>query len=335
MAFVSKPRSPVKQGRWLRLSLFAIGAYLVGCIFAGILQTEGALRPGRRPVVHRPEAAALVAREFGATLEDAEAVAADGVQLRGWFARPANSNGRAVVLLHGVSDNREGMAGYALLFLRHGFSVLLPDARAHGDSGGELATYGVLEGADLGRWVAWLREDKSMTCVYGLGESMGAALVLESLRERAAFCAVAAESAFSSFREIAYDRLGQRFGAGDWLGRTLFRPIVEVGMVYARWRHGLDLEQASPRDAVAGTSVPVLLIHGEKDDNIPPRHSEEIHARRPAGTILWVVPNAGHGGAVGEAKEEFERRLVTLFQETAKAEEASPNFQGQPLHLQE
>ena len=37
------------------------------------------------------------------------------------------------------------MVGYAELLLAHGFTVLLPDARAHGASGGSLATYGLLE----------------------------------------------------------------------------------------------------------------------------------------------------------------------------------------------
>ena len=84
-------------------------------------------------------------------------------------------------------------------------------------------------------------------------------------------------------------------------------------MVYARWRYGVILEKASPEDAAAGSRVPVLLIHGSKDDNIPPRHSQRIHARNPAGTSLWIVPGAGHGGAVNAAPAEFEQRLLNCF----------------------
>ncbi len=304
----------MRRKRLVRLGLSAFAGYLIGCVLAGVLLTEGALHPGRRPVTHRTEAAARVARDFGAILEDVETLGPDGARLRGWFARPSAGNGAAVILLHGVSDNREGMGGYALLFLRYGYSILLPDTRAHGESGGELATYGVLEGADIARWVIWLRQQRGAACVYGLGESMGAALVLQALREKAEFCAVAAESPYSSFREIAYDRMGQRFGGGDGPGRTLFRPIVEVGMLYARWRYGVDLEQASPEDAVAGTRVPVLLIHGARDNNIPLRHSEKIRARNPSTTVLWMVPGAGHGGAVKAAAGEFEERVVAWFQ---------------------
>ncbi len=318
----------MRRRRLVRLLLFVLAGYLIGCVLAGVLLTEGALHPGRRPVTHRAEAAARVAKDFGATLEDAETLGPDGVRLRGWFARPPHGNGGAVILLHGVSDNREGMGGYALLFLRHGYGVLLPDARAHGESGGELATYGALEGADIARWTMWLLHTKGAACVYGLGESLGAALVLASLRQQAQFCAVAAESPFASFREIAYDRLGQRFGAGHGLGRTLFRPMVEVGMLYARRRYGVDLEQASPEDAVAETRVPVLLIHGAQDDNIPSRHSERIAAHN-AHVRLWLVPGAGHGGAVNAAPQEFEQRVVAWFQaaETApRAGGSSPGF---------
>ncbi len=304
--------------RTLRLVLFVFIGYLIGCMLAGVLLTEGALRPVRRPVTHRAEAAAVLAREFGAVLQEAEITSAEGIVLRGWLAQPAHRNGAAVVLLHGAADSREGMSGYALFFLRHGYSVLLPDARAHGESGGELATYGVLEGQDIARWAEWLRQDQKAECVFGFGESMGAALALQALREGAALCAVAAESPYASFREVAYDRLGQRFGAGHTLG-TLFRPIAEVGILYARWRYGVDLEKASPEDAVAGTRVPVLLIHGADDDNIPPRHSQRIHARNPTGTTLWLVLGAGHGSAVNAAQEEFEKRVVGWFEAVEKA----------------
>ena len=299
--------------RLLQLLSFVLAGYLIGCVVAGVLLTEGALHPGRRPVMHRKEAAALLAKEFGAALQDIEVTAADGVTLLGWFARPTKSNGGAVILVHGVSDNREGMGGYARLFLRHGYSVLLPDARAHGESGGELATYGVFEAGDIATWASWLRREHRASAVFGFGESMGAALILQALREQQALTAVAAESPFASFREVAYDRLGQRFGAGDGLGRTLFRPIAEVGMLYARWRYGVDLEHASPENAVEGARIPVLLIHGAGDDNIPPRHSQRIHARNPSASTLWIVPGAGHGGAVNETPGEFERRLLNWF----------------------
>ena len=49
---------------------------------------------------------------------------------------------------------------------------------------------------------------------------MGAAQLLQSLDTHPHFCAVAAESPFANFREIAYDRMGQPFHLGPWVGRS-------------------------------------------------------------------------------------------------------------------
>jgi dipeptidyl aminopeptidase/acylaminoacyl peptidase len=179
-----------------------------------------------------------------------------------------------------------------------------------------VATYGVKEAADVRHWVDWLRQNESSRCIDGLGDSMGAGQLLESLRAVPDFCAVVAESAFASFREVSYDRLGERLHAGAWTGRTLLRPAVEVGLLNARWKDGVDFRQASAQNAVADSSVPVLLIHGLKDTNIPPRHSEMIVARS-AGRIppveLWEPAQAGHCGAAGAEPAEYERRVVGWF----------------------
>lgn len=297
----------------IRVAGILTALYVVACAAVGVVLAEFALHPWRKPILYREQAQALVAERFHAHLEEVAITAADGVTLRAWFVRPMAANGSVVVLLHGIADNREGMAGYAQFLLGRGYSVLLPDARAHGESGGEIATYGVREADDIHRWVDWLYGNQHPDCVFGMGESLGAALVLESLRTQPRFCAVVAESPFATFREVAFDRVGEKFDAGPWLGRTLLRPVVEAGLLYTRARYGVDLALANPTDAVASTHVPVLLIHGMADRNIPPQNSEEIHARNPSSMVLWEVPRAGHCGAVNAAPEEFNRRVLRWF----------------------
>jgi dipeptidyl aminopeptidase/acylaminoacyl peptidase len=59
--------------------------------------------------------------------------------------------------------------------------------------------------------------------------------------------------------------------------------------------------------------VPILLIHGLADDNIPYQQSERILAHNPAEILLWEVPNAGHCGAVSVARQEFDTRVLGWF----------------------
>jgi pimeloyl-ACP methyl ester carboxylesterase len=251
-------------------------------------------------------------QRLDAEQSDVSIASADGAVLRAWAIRPHRPNGDAVLLLHGLGDNRIGMTGYAELLLGHGFTVLLPDARAHGLSGGALATYGLVESSDIHQWIDFLTTQDHPRCIFGFGESMGASQLLQSLNGRPAFCAVAAESAFANFREIAYDRMGQPFHLGPWVGRTFLRPLVEIAFLRARWKYGLKMGEISPEDSVAATRVPVLLIHGQVDSNIPVRHSRRMHARNP-NARLWEVPGADHCGAISTAPQEFEERVLGWF----------------------
>jgi uncharacterized protein len=299
--------------RWLISIACLGGVWLALSAAIGVVAIESALHPERRRFVSGDiEAARAIADRDDATLSDVSIAASDGAILRGWEFVSKNDNGSVVILLHGQGDNRAGMLGNADLLLRNGYSLLLPDARAQGDSGGVIATYGVKEVDDLRRWSGWLRQTLNPRCIDGLGDSMGAAILLQTLAVEPHFCAVVAESPFASFREAAYDRLGQAFHTGPWLGRTVLFPAVVAGFVYADFRYGVEFERASPEDAVASTRVPVLLIHGLADVNLPPRHSERIKAGNPA-VVLWEPVNAGHCGAAGAEPEEYERRVAGWF----------------------
>ena len=251
--------------------------------------------------------------QFGAPLQDVSVIASDGSHLQGWVARPRNANGDAVILLHGVGDNRQGMMGYAELFLSNGFAVLVPDSRAQGESDGDFPTYGIKESDDVGRWFDWLVIQQHPKCVFGMGESMGAATLLQAVEKESRFCAVVAESSFASFDQIACVRVGQFFHAGTWLGRIVLRPAVEMAFLYGRLTRSVNLANASPERSVVVSHVPILLIHGLADHNIPPQQSERIRTHNPAEIVLWEVPLAGHCGAVNAAGLEFNTRVLGWF----------------------
>ena len=142
--------------------------------------------------------------------------------------------------------------------------------------------------------------------------------MLESMRSEPRFCAVVADSPFSTFRSVAYDREGYFVGAGrlglePLVGRTIGLLPAEMAFTYAKWRYGVDLARANPVDALKSSTAPVLLIHGEADINILPRHSRILARANPAHSQLWLVPGARHGGAASVAPQESWFRVLTFL----------------------
>ena len=285
----------------------------------GVVLTERSLYTARRPVtVEDVRAAHAIADRNHAAMTDVQIAAEDGSTLRAWSFVPRAGNGDVVIVQHGQGDSRAGMLGYADMLMRHGYDVLLPDSRAAGTSGGAIVTFGVIEAGDFNLWYNWLKANEAPRCIFAIGNSMGAAIVLEAAARQPGYCAVVAESVFSSFRETAYLRTGQTFGKGPWLGRTFLFPTVEAGLIYAQFKYGIDLTDSSPIDAARHTHVPILLIHGLADNNLPPINSERIKAADP-GAQLWEPAGAGHCGAISIAPEEYERRVVGWFESHDRA----------------
>ncbi len=139
----------------------------------------GILHPMRLNPMRVEQTAQMLART-GATKEDFTVRTTDGIDLRGWKVRPAKTNGDWVLLFHGVSDNRTGVLGYAEFLLRHGYSAVMMDSRAHGESGGDMATYGWKERYDTSAIADALYRSENVHHLYALGVSMGAAIALQS-----------------------------------------------------------------------------------------------------------------------------------------------------------
>jgi uncharacterized protein len=275
-------------------------------IVPSIALVEFALRRPDRFVGRRS-----VDLETAARAERVELSAADGIWLVASFfpsARPEFQ--RCILLQHGVGSQRLEMPGFVRDFPLAGYAVLSADARGHGDSGGERVTYGALERDDMRRWFAWLAaRPECRSGVYGLGLSMGAAILLQTLPDVPFVKAAVAESPFASFREIGYDRIAQMLPMLAWLRR----PMVELGFVWAWAIRGTGFDAVSPLDAAPRIGAAVLLIHGTKDSNISPRHSELLLPKLKRGR-LWKVEGAQHVGCYGRDPVRYVGEVTSWFE---------------------
>lgn len=239
-----------------------------------------------------------------------EVKATDGVSLRAAYV-PSVGSKRCVIVLHGVGDSHAGALGFAGMFVRAGYHVLAPDSRGHGQSGGDLLSFGVKEAPDLLQWADWLRQE-GCEKIFGLGESMGAAVLIQAAAKSDAFAAIVAECPFSDFRSIAEYRIVTLMGSRSLPALLAAKLLVSVGILHTRLLHGLDLNLASPVESARKLKAPLLLIHGLADTNIPASHSRTIAAAQPNASV-WFVAEAGHVNASATEPVEFQRRVLAWF----------------------
>ena len=286
------------------VSLF-FSAVLVSWLGAGALLCERTLRVPRKT---DPQ----IFHDRDPAYENVHIAAADGVVLRGSFLPAGKPNAACVLLLHGIADSRASALGFSGMFVEAGYSVLAIDSRAHGSSGGELVTYGLLERRDVLHWAEWLRS-RGCPRLFGLGESLGGAILIQAAAQEPVFTAIVAECPFSDLRTIAEDRVAQLLPGPRLFRRLAADAAVASAFLYARVRYGLDMRAVSPAVSAARLTTPLLLIHGLKDTKTDPAHSLAIAA---AGQTIevWLVPGAGHTSAAAQAPVEFKTRVLGWFE---------------------
>jgi uncharacterized protein len=262
----------------------------------------------------RIEQTAQMLARTGAAKEDFFVRAPDGAELRGWKIKPPTPSGDWVLLLHGVSDNRTGVLGHAEFLVHHGYSVVMMDSRAHGMSGGDMATYGWKERYDTVAITNSLYASESVRHLDALGVSMGGAIALQSAAIETRIEAVVAEDPFASLREVSYDYAGLHFS--PLLGMTILRPAPIMALDALEKAGGFNPDDVSPEKAVAVRPFPVLLICGTRDRTIPCRHAEQIYRAATGPKELWIVEGAQHASALGHAPEEYENRVIGFFVRT-------------------
>lgn len=164
-----------------------------------------------------------------------------GTIVRGWFV-PGRKGGGAIALMHGIRANRLSMLDRARFLSHAGYSVLVFDFQAHGESEGEHITFGYLESRDAVAAVEWLRMNASEEKIGVIGVSMGgAAAVLASPPLN--MDAMVLEIVYPTIDQAISNRLAMRLG--EW--SSVLTPLLSWQL---KPRLGIDAEALRPIDHV-------------------------------------------------------------------------------------
>lgn len=274
----------------------AITLVIVLPLFLGIVLTHRCkLRDGQTP-------RSLAAVPY----EGVRIPTADGLILAGWFV-PQPGAERTIVICHGAGANKGNFVAFLPPLLFHGYNIVFFDFRAHGDSDGRTASYGVNEQRDVRAVVDWLwhtHPDQARRIV-GLGSSQGALALALAARQDDRIAAVILDSPFVSPHELAHHCLGRVPLIGDTVA-----DLVLADMSLAAQTNFFG---ASAADALAEmTPRPLLVIHGDRDWLMPAAHSQRLYDAARGPKAIWFGPGP-HSNIVTTDPDAYAQHLFEFL----------------------
>ena len=286
---------------WLNLLLFALLSLILSALFLQFvahpyLTAHGHTHPQRQPLCcQTPD-------DLGLDYETVSFETSDGLTLHGWYI--PSQNRAAVILLHGIAASRTMMLDVAALLTEAGYGALLLDLRAHGESEGDVVPYGGPEGEDVRAAVAFLQaqDEVDPDRIGVLGWSLGAQVALIGAAQVPEVRAVVADGPGAT----TFEDWPNPHSAVEWW----YVPYDFVFYLVLPYKSGVK-DPMSLRTAVGQIAPrPLLLISGGGLEEHRLTHFYEA-AHEPK--ELWVVPEAGHLGAMGARPDEYRERILQLF----------------------
>jgi fermentation-respiration switch protein FrsA (DUF1100 family) len=284
-----------KPGRWRYLRRLGIGVGTVALAYSLVLPVAIGIL-----ATHRPRADVEPA-DLARPYESVTLRTGDGLELAAWYV--PSRNGAAVVSY----PTRAGKVAQGRMLARHGYGVLLLDARGYDGSEGDPNLFGWAGAKDIDAAVAWLRTrpDVRDGRIGGIGFSVGGEAMIDAAASNTGLRAVV--SAGAGVRSVREHLLR---GARGWL--SLPESLLETAAVavMSGTAPPPSLTEVAPRVAPR----PLFLVHagrGQGGEDLTPRY----HRAASAPKTIWKIPEAGHVGGFEARPREYEERVVGFFDE--------------------
>lgn len=254
---------------------------------------------------------------LGQPHEDVYITSFDGLKLHATYfpgmedeaGRPADVSGvkKAVICFHGYTG--EGLSNHIAIadyFLKKGYAMLIPDARAHGESEGEYIGFGCLDRKDALSWVNWLIGKCGNDVAIMLhGTSMGGATVLmaSGLDLPCQVKGIVSDCGFTSPKEVFTHVLNHMYHLPAF-------PAIQGADLINKRLAGYGMDECNAKYEVQKAKVPILFIHGSSDTFVPVSMCHEIYENCASPKRKLIVEGAAHAESYYKDMADYEKVLT-------------------------
>ena len=207
---------------------------------------------------------------------DVKFTTSDNLNLSGWYFQ--GNNGKAIMFVHGAGNQNRANVGYgtpaiAKYFLQKGYSILLFDLRGTGESEKARISFGEYESRDVTAAFNFLKTKGYKEQSIGMiGNSLGAISIIMAGDKVKDAGAIVLDSPATIVKPIVAKLMRDDHNVPSFLNPGIF--------LAAKLLFNIDADKVRPIDKISELyDTPLLFLHGQNDDLIPPIESTQLAAK--------------------------------------------------------
>ena len=239
-------------------------------------------------------------------LKDTFIYAPDQARLHAYYVAAPTPTSKTAVIVHGYTDNAIRMMMIGYLYNKNlGYNILLPDLRYSGLSDGDAFQMGWLDRKDVMQWMDVANQiygDSTQMVVHGISMGGATTMMISGEPQPDYVKCFVDDCGYTSVWDQFSKELKEDFGLPAF-------PLLYTSSWLCDWTKGWNFTEASSLEQVKKCSLPMLFIHGEKDDYVPTWMVHELYKAKEEPKEIWVVPGADHATSYKLNKEEYTQKV--------------------------
>ena len=198
-------------------------------------------------------------------LKDTFIYAPGQARLHAYYVAAPTPTSKTAVIVHGYTDNAIRMMMIGYLYNKSlGYNILLPDLRYSGLSDGDAFQMGWLDRKDVMLWMDIANQiygDSTQMVVHGISMGGATTMMVSGEPQPDYVKCFVDDCGYTSVWDQFSKELKEDFGLPAF-------PLLYTSSWLCDWTKGWNFTEASSLEQVKKCSLPMLFIHGDKDDYV-------------------------------------------------------------------
>ena len=232
---------------------------------------------------------------------------ADGIRISSWYI-PVENPKAVIVLIHGykkTNEDKSRLIPHAEYLNKEGYSTVLFDLRAFGESGGNKTFLGVKEWSEtelIYDYMKSLPENKNKKIGF-YGKSMGGviSIITKAITGKGDF--IVAITPYDSFKSLFSFQLKQKKYPLFFLSLIRLATVFELGLNYERY---------SPINLIKKINIPIFILGAKYDDIVSENDAKHLFHKANKPKEFWEAPT-NHYDIFRNNPAEFKKKTLKFL----------------------